>query len=450
MNRWLGRWRRARRLALSSVLSSALWLALTGGAAANAATDLVVATLNNAHMIEMQRLTPQFERANPDIRVQWVTLEEGALRQRVTQDAATGAGRFDVVTVGLYEAQVWSRKGWLREITPPPAYDLDDLLPAIRSGLSIDGRLYGAPFYGESSMLMFRKDLTEKAGIRFAERPSWAQVREAARRLHDPQQGVYGICLRGKPGWGENVTLLSTMANSQGGQWFNMDWKPQLDSKAWQDALKLYVELLSLYGPPAPTSNGFNELLALFKAGRCAMWVDATIAASFLNDPRYSRVAGQVGYAQAPAGTTAKGASWLWAWALAIPSATPRAAAAQRFVAWATSKAYIEAVAADQGWAAVPTGTRRSTYANPAFVRVAGFAAAEKRAIDSVDGGAGSGPRKPYFGVQFAAIPEFQAIGIAVGQQVAAALAGRSTVPQALKAAQQAADREMRQAGYYP
>jgi sorbitol/mannitol transport system substrate-binding protein len=428
------------------VLAAALGLAALGARA----TDLVVATVNNAHMIEMQRLTPQFERANPDIRVQWVTLEESALRQRVTQDAATGAGQFDVVTVGLYEAQVWSRKGWLREIAPPPAYDVDDLLPAIRSGLSIDGRLYGAPFYGESSMLMYRKDLAEKAGIRFPERPTWTQVRDAARRLHDPKNGVYGICLRGKPGWGENMSLLTTMANSQGGQWFNMDWKPQLDSKAWQDALSLYVELLTRYGPPAPTSNGFNELLALFKAGRCAMWVDATIAASFLSDARLSSVAGQVAYAQAPAGTTAKGANWLWAWALAIPRATTKAAAAQRFVVWATSKDYIERVAGDQGWAAVPTGTRRSTYANPAFLQVAGFAAAEKRAIDSVDLSASTLPRSPYFGVQFAAIPEFQAIGIAAGQQVAAALAGRSTVQQALKAAQQAADREMRQAGYYP
>ncbi len=439
MKRLVGRW--LPRLLLAAA-------AAQGGACG--ATDLVVATVNNAHMIEMQRLTPHFERDNPDIRVRWVTLEESALRQRVTQDAATGAGQFDVVTVGLYEAQVWSRKGWLREITPPPAYDVDDLLPAVRSGLSIDGRLYGAPFYGESSMLMFRKDLAAKAGIRFTERPSWTQVRDAARRLHDPKNGVHGICLRGKPGWGENVTLLSTMANSQGGQWFNMDWKPQLDSKAWQDALSLYVELLTLYGPPAPTSQGYNELLALFKAGRCAMWVDSTIAASFLNDARLSTVAGKVGYAQAPSGTTARGANWLWVWALGIPRATTKAAAAQRFVVWATSKAYIETVAGDQGWAAVPTGTRRSTYANPAFVQAAGFAAAEMRAIDSVDLAASTLPRSPYFGVQFAAIPEFQAIGIAMGQQVAAALSGRSTVQQALKAAQQAADREMRQAGYYP
>jgi sorbitol/mannitol transport system substrate-binding protein len=229
-----------------------------------------------------------------------------------------------------------------------------------------------------------------------------------------------------------------------------MDWRPQLDSKPWHQALALYVDLLTRYGPPAPTSNGFNELLALFKAGHCAMWVDATIAASFLSDARLSSVAGQVGYAQAPSGTTARGANWLWAWALAIPRATTKAAAAQRFVAWATSKAYIELVAADQGWAAVPTGTRQSTYANPAFVRAAGFAAAEKSAIDSVDLSASTLPRRPYFGVQFAAIPEFQAIGIAVGQQVAAALGGHSTVQQALKASQQAADHEMRQAGYYP
>ncbi|MEK8052942.1 sugar ABC transporter substrate-binding protein [Ideonella sp. DXS22W] len=428
-----------------AVLAAAL--GLCGGA--RASTQIVVATVNNDHMIEMQRLTPHFERANPDVRVKWVTLEEGVLRQRVATDIARGGGEYDVLTIGMYEAQVWGRKGWLQPITPPPAYDVDDLLPAIRAGLSIDGRLFAAPFYGESSMLMYRKDLTDKAGIQFPERPTWRQVREAAERIHDPKNGVYGICLRGKPGWGDNMALLLTMVNGFGGQWFDMGWQPQVDSRPWREAVSLYVDLLTRFGPPGSAANSYNEILTLFKDGRCGLWVDATIAASFLSDARSSKVAHSVAFAQAPYAVTPKGANWLWSWSLAVPAASQRAAQAQRFVAWATSKEYIALVARERGWAAVPTGTRQSTYAHPEFRRVASFAAAEKRAIDSVNPADSTLPRSPYQGVQYAAIPEFQTIGIAVGQQISAALAGRISVEQALKAGQLAAEREMREAGYY-
>lgn len=416
---------------------------------AQAATEIVVATVNNGHMIEMERLTPHFERANPDVRVRWVTLEEAVLRQRVSSGIVRGQADFDVITVGMYETQVWGRKGWLRPLAPPAGYDVDDLLPAIRSGLSIDGRLLAVPFYGESSMLMYRKDLTARAGISLPERPTWRQVRDAAARLHDPAQGVYGICLRGKPGWGDNMALVGTMVNAFGGQWFDMRWRPQLDSKPWRDAVSLYVELLTRFGPPGSAANSYNELLSLFQAGRCAMWVDATIAASFVARPGTSRVAGQVGFTQAPSAVTAKGANWLWAWSLAVPMASARAAEAQRFVLWATSREYIGLVARERGWAAVPTGTRKSTYAQPGFVAAADFAVHEQRAIDGANPADSTLPRSPYQGVQYATIPEFQSIGIAVGQQISAAVAGRITVEQALRAAQQAADREMRRAGYY-
>lgn len=430
------------------VAAVGVWAALFGTPVL-AVTQITVATVNNGHMIEMQRLTPQFERENPDVKVRWVTLEESVLRQRLATDMARGRTDFDVITVGMYEVQVWGRRGWLQPIEPGPSYDMDDLLPAIRAGLSIDGRLYGAPFYGESSMLMYRKDLTDKAGIQFPERPTWRQVREAAERIHDPSNGIYGICLRGKPGWGDNMALLLTMVNSHGGQWFDMAWRPQVDTKPWFDAVSLYVELLTRFGPPGSVANSYNEILTLFRQGRCGLWVDATIAASFLSDPRTSQVAKSVAFVQAPYSVTPKGANWLWAWSLAVPKGSRHGDLAQRFVAWATSKGYIERVAQQKGWAAVPTGTRQSTYAQPEFRRVAAFAAAEKKAIDSVDPGDSTLPRSPYQGVQFAAIPEFQTIGIAVGQQISAALAGRVSVEQALRAGQQAAEREMRSAGYY-
>lgn len=169
-------------------LKAGLALAVAGAAGvSHAATELVIATVNNGHMIEMQKLTPFFEKANPDIKVKWVTLEEGTLRQRVTTDIATKGGQFDVMTIGLYEAPIWSKKGWLKPIATDAAYDVDDLLPAIRSGLSHEGKLYAAPFYGESSMLMYRKDLADKAGVKFGERPTWAEVKAFADKANDPK-----------------------------------------------------------------------------------------------------------------------------------------------------------------------------------------------------------------------------------------------------------------------
>ena len=429
--------------------SLALIMGLAVAGASQAATELVIATVNNGHMIEMQKLSKHFEQANPGITLKWVTLEEGVLRQRVTTDIATKGGQFDVMTIGMYEAPIWSKKGWLNEIRTDAAYDVDDLLPAMRSALSHEGKLYAVPFYGESSMLMYRKDLADKAGVTLGDKPTWGQVADLAKKIHNPKDGVYGICLRGKPGWGDNMAFLTTLVNTYGGQWFDMTWKPQIDSKPWKDAIGFYVDLLKNYGPPGSSGNSFNEILSLYNAGKCGMWVDATIAASFISDPKQSKVADKVAFTNAPTQLTPKGANWLWSWNLAIPAGSKKADDAQKFVKWATSKAYIQLVAKTNGWANVPTGTRKSTYATPEFQKAARFAAAEKAAIDSANPTDSTLPKSPYVGVQFAAIPEFQAIGLAVGQQMSAALAGKSTVEAALKASQTVADREMRKGGYY-
>jgi sorbitol/mannitol transport system substrate-binding protein len=296
---------------------------------------------------------------------------------------------------------------------------------------------------------MYRKDLADKAGFQMPERPTWAQIKDLAAKMTDPKAGVYGICLRGKPGWGDNMAFLSTLVNTHGGQWFDMNWKPQIDSKPWHDAISFYADLLKNYGPPGSSANSFNEILALTNAGKCGMWVDATIAASFVSDPKQSKVADKMAFAQAPTAVTPKGANWLWSWNLAIPAGSQKVDAATKFVTWATSKDYIQLVAKTNGWGHVPTGTRKSTYASADFQKAARFAAAEMTAIGSANPNDSTLPKSPYVGVQFAAIPEFQAIGIAVGQQMSAVLAGKTSVDDALKASQTAAEREMKKAGYY-
>jgi sorbitol/mannitol transport system substrate-binding protein len=431
------------------LLSSAAAAAVLLGAGPLAAETVTIATVNNGDMIIMQRLSSQFEEQHPDIDLEWVVLEENVLRQRATTDIATQGGQFDVMTIGTYEVPIWAAQGWLEPMDSlPEDYDIDDVLKPVREGLSYEGTLYALPFYGESSMMFYRTDLFEQAGIEVPEQPKWDDVKEWAAKLHDPDNEVYGICLRGKPGWGENMAFLSTLVNTFGGQWFNNDWEPQLNSEPWKQALNFYVDLLNNYGPPGASSNGFNENLALFSTGKCAMWVDATVAAGLLFDPAQSQVADKLGFAQAPTEKHPKGANWLWSWALAVPASSDAKEAATTFVTWATSKDYIQLVGEGEGWVVVPPGTRTSTYELAEYQEAAPFAATVLTAIETADPVNTTAEPKPYNGVQYAGIPEFQAIGTQVGQMIAAALTGQMSVDQALESAQRTTERTMQQAGY--
>ena len=416
---------------------------------AMAQTTLTVATVNNADMIRMQRLTSDFTTKNPGVTVKWVTLEENVLRQRVTTDIATKGGQFDILTIGTYEVPIWAKQGWLLPLEKLGAgYDVDDLIPPIRAGLTVNGKLYAAPFYGESSMIMYRKDLFEKAGLKMPAAPTWDFIADAAKKLTNRSTETYGICLRGKPGWGENMALLTAMANSFGARWFDEKWKPEFDGPEWKKTLTFYVDLMKAAGPPGASTNGFNENLALFNAGKCGMWIDATVAASLVSNPKESKVADKVDFALAPTAGLGKGANWLWAWTLAVPAGSKKAAAAEKFIAWATSKDYIALVASKEGWANVPPGTRKSLYSNPEYLKAAPFAKVTLDSINTADPINGTVKPKPYVGVQFAAIPEFQGIATGVGQQFAAALTGTATVDAALASAQALTQREMARAGY--
>ena len=320
---------------------------------AYADTTLTIATVNNGDMIRMQRLTDDFTKANPDIKLNWVTLEENVLRQKVTTDIATKGGQFDVLTIGTYEVPIWAKKKWLVPLDKLGAdYDVDDLLPAIRAGLSVDGKLYAAPFYGESSFVMYRTDLMEKAGLKMPEKPTWDFIKQAADKMTDKAAGVYGICLRGKPGWGENMAFLTATSNSFGARWFDEKWEPQFNSPEWKKTLDFYVSLMKADGPPGASSNGFNENLALFNDGKCGMWIDATVAAGFVTDPQAVEGRRQ-GRLRACAQQRARQERQLAVGMVARQFRPERARPTRRekFISWATSKHYTDLVASKEGWA---------------------------------------------------------------------------------------------------
>ncbi len=434
---------------LRNALCAASALAVMAAGAVQAETTVTIATVNNGDMIRVQGLADDFTAQHPDIKLEWVTLEENVLRQRVTQDIASKGGQFDVMTIGTYEVPIWAKNNWLVSLNDMPAeWDADDILPAIRGGLTVDGNLYAAPFYGESSMVMYRTDLMEKAGLEMPDAPTWEFIKEAAAGMTDKDNEVYGICLRGKAGWGENMAFLTAMSNSFGAKWFDENWTAQFDSEAWKTTLTFYMDLMTNYGPPGASTNGFNENLSLFQQGKCGMWIDATVAASFVTNPNDSTVADKVGFALAPDNGLGKRGNWLWAWTLAIPAGSDATDEAKTFIEWATSKGYTELVASKEGWANVPPGTRTSLYENQNYLDAAPFAEMTLNSINAADPTNPSVDPVPYTGVQFVAIPEFAGIGTQVGQEFSAALAGQQSVDEALAKAQALTTDEMEAAGY--
>jgi sorbitol/mannitol transport system substrate-binding protein len=420
----------------------------TGVCAIAEQKTVTICTVNNPDMIELKKLSPKFEEKNPDIKLNWVILEENVARQRITTDVSTGSGQFDIVFIGLYETPIFAKRGWLRPMENLPAdYDIEDVFKSLRDGLSYQGKLYALPFYGESSMLMYRKDLLEQKGLKMPEQPKYEDIKKIADALTDKAKGDYGITLRGKPGWGENMGFIDTLINTFGGTWFDTKWNPTVDSPEWKKAITFYIDLMKADGPPGASANGFNENLTLMAGGKAAMWIDATVAGGFLENPKESQVAGKMGYAPSPIEATPNGSHWLWSWTFAIPKAAKQAEAAEKFAVWATSKDYIKLVAEDIGWPGVPPGTRKSTYDNPEYQK-SPFAAATLQAMQSADPTNPCIKPVPYTGIQFVLIPEFQSFATVVGQNISGALADKLTVEQALKDSQAAVGRAVKQAGY--
>lgn len=433
-------------MSIKTKLFAATAMSLVSASALMAET-ITIATVNNGDMIRMQGYTDDFT-AKTGHEVEWVTLEENVLRQRVTTDISTKGGAFDIMTIGMYETPIWGANGWLVGLNDLSAeYDAADILPAMAGGLSHDGTLYAAPFYGESSMIMYRADLMEAAGMEMPDAPTWEFIRSAAAAMTDRDNDINGICLRGKAGWGEGGAFITAMSNSFGARWFDMDWNAQFDTEAWANTLNFYKGMMDESGPAGYAANGFNENLSLFQQGKCGMWIDATVAASFVTNPNDSTVADKVGFALAPDNGLGKRSNWLWAWALAIPAGTQNEAVAKQFIEWATSKDYIELVAANEGWANVPPGARTSLYENPEYQKVP-FAQMTLDSILSADPQNSTVEPSPYVGVQFAAIPEFAGIATEVSQEFSAAYAGQQTVEEALAKAQAITNEAMEAAGY--
>jgi sorbitol/mannitol transport system substrate-binding protein len=422
------------------------------GSGSGGTQTITVAVTANPLMTTIEKLTPAgFEATHPNIKVKFVTYDENTERADVEKDVAAHGGQYDVVMIGPNDVANWSKNGWIKDLTADAggdaSYDVNDLLPPIRDALTSDGKLYAVPFYGESSFMMYNKAMFAAANVTMPANPTWQQIADLAAKLDDKSKGVAGICLRGLTGWGDNLAALDTVINTFGGAWFDANWNAQLTSPATEAAVNFYVNLVRQYGEAGAGNDSFNECLNLMQQSKAAMWYDATVAAATLDAPG-SPLQGKVGFAPAPVDKTAA-AGWLWSWALALEGASKHQSAAWQFMDWATSKTYISYDAGKNGWAAVPPGTRTSTYQNPSYQAAAkDFAPLTLKQIDSVNINQPGVNPQPVPGVQYVGIPEFENFGQQVSAEITSAIDGKESVSTALSKSQQIAQQAVTTAGY--
>ena len=446
------RWRMAAPAGLIASVLVASGCAGAGGGGGPAAGasgsgkggSINVLMVGNPQMEDIQKLTEEGFTKDTGIKVNYTVLPENELRDKVTQDVATQAGQYDVATVGAFEVPIWAKNGWLHEMgsyaDKDAAFDKADILKPMVDSLSSDGKLYAVPFYGESSMLMYRKDVMAAKGLTMPERPTWKEVGDIAAKLDGAEPGMKGICLRGLPGWGELFAPLTTVVNTYGGTWFTKDWQAQVNSPEFTEAVTFYVDLVKKHGEVGASQAGFTECLNALSQGKVAMWYDATSAAGSLEDPAVSKAAGKIGYAYAPVNKT-KSSGWLWTWAWVMPKTTKKADDAAKFMLWASSKEYEQLAGEKLGWSRVPAGKRASTYEIPQYKEAsAAFGEITLKSIQEAQPTNPGVQPRPTVGVQFVGIPEFSDLGTKVSQEISAVIAGKGTVEQALANGQKMAE----------
>jgi sorbitol/mannitol transport system substrate-binding protein len=439
-----------RHIRAATAAAAVLTLAMAGcagwggGPGGGGPDSINVLMVNNPQMIDLQRLTAENFTRQTGINVNYTVLPENDVRDKISQEFSSQAGQYDVASLSNFEIPIYAKSKWIAPLDDytkaDTRFDQSDILPPMTQSLTADdGKLYGEPFYGESSFLMYRKDVLEANGVTMPQNPTWQQVADIAARVDNKQPGMRGICLRGQPGWGQIFAPLTTVVNTFGGTWFEKDWTPKVDAPEFTQATKFYVDLVRAHGENGAPQAGFTECLNNLIQGNVAMWYDATSAAGSL-EAADSKVKGKMGYVAAPVVKTPS-SGWLYAWSWSIQQASQKKDNAWKFISWASSKQYEELVGSQVGWSSVPAGKRASTYKNADYLKEASaFAAPTEAAISSADPrNPGTQPR-PAIGIQFVDIPEFTDLGTQVSQYVSSAIAGQMSVDDALNRGQRLAE----------
>jgi sorbitol/mannitol transport system substrate-binding protein len=416
----------------------------TGGAESKEMEEVTVniALANNPLSQALAKFAREDYKAD-GVTVNIAVLPENDLRQKLTTEASTGGTTYDMFYIGPYEANNWAKNGWLENLEPYfkalsadklAWYDRDDLIQGMVGSLSLDGDSYALPFYGESSFIMYNKELFAAKGLTMPDEPTWDEIYELAKGIHDPANGIVGMTMRGAPGWGMSGAPFVTMVNAFGGRFYDMNWHATVDTPEQRGAWKMYKKILREAGQNDILSYTYNECIALMQSGKCGIYYDATsIAPPLESEGAASR--GKIGYVMPPHQKMKTNTAWLWNWAMGInpESSEAKKKATFDFMLWATSKEFIKkSIEIDPTGASTPPASRSSTYLLPAYKKTP-YAAMTLKTLESTDFTNPTMQPVPYVGLQYIAIPEFADAGTKMTQYLADYVVDKITLDEAIK-----------------
>ncbi|WP_439617719.1 ABC transporter substrate-binding protein [Shinella sp.] len=290
----------------------------------------------------IQALLPEFTAAT-GIEVELEVVPESDITAKMLLEFSSGSGRYDVVQNNIIYIPGFLKAGYIAPLDElagkfPANYDKADFVPGYLNTNIVDGKLYGLPVYGESTFLMYRKDLFEEYGI--APPKSFGEVTAAAKTIKEKSNGaVAGITMRGAQGI-QNVYVWAGWLWGYGGEFIGADGKSALGTDEAAASLEAFAGVLRDYGPVGVANFGWEENRVLFQQGKAGMTMDATVNGAFNEDASISSVVGKVGYVPVPVETDKLkgGSSSLAVHSLYISEASQQKEAAWLFASWATAK----------------------------------------------------------------------------------------------------------------
>ena len=305
-----------------------------------------VAVIPASYFDNLGTLVPQFE-ALTGVKVRVEKVPPGQIRQKAMLDLSSKTRTYathaaDPMYYPLYVANKWvdplDRYLSDTSLTDPAWFDYEDILKAWREADSIDGKPYGIPYDGEVTVQVYRKDLYDAKGLKPAE--TFDELLANAKAIHDPDNRVYGLALRGFAGAGQNMYIYPSLLRAFGGSWSAGSGSGvTVNSPEAVKALQWYVDALTKYAPPAVRNWNWPDIADAFSQGTVGCYIDAHSSAAVLNNPDKSKVIGKIGFARWPKGPSGKRVTSIWNWGFPINAALSEKAkkATWLFITWAAS-----------------------------------------------------------------------------------------------------------------
>ncbi len=388
------------------------------------------------YFTKFRSVTPEFTRLT-GIEVTFEVIPPREMREKAVLDLSSRTGNYASHTADPMYLPLYAVNNWVEpldlflndhRLTDRAWFDLEDVVPLWRRHNTYRGRLWGMPVEGEVTIHIYRRDVYEQLGLRPPE--TLEELRETARRAHNPARNLYGLALRGFRGAGQNMYIWPSLFRAYGGQWFDHAGRPTVNSEAGVRALEYYVSVLREFAPKGVENWNWPEIMEAFAAGTVAQYIDANSTASVIENPAKSKVAGKVGYQRWPKGPTGKRVTSIWNWAMPVNAALParKKQATWLYIQWLASRPtqLRSATFKEAPDAVVRTGVNRiSIWQDPGYRRVIAFTPDYADVVLTSlreDTDADWRPR----------IPEWPDIGEVMAIAIQEALVGRKTPKQAL------------------